>query len=117
MKYFSIILFLAVSLVSFMPSILLIKSVVKTQLSSNDECCKKGNCCTDTNESENNNPCTSGMCNSSQCIFACFLCPINNTPLQINLFESRVDLKPIAVQYNLSEFSAECWQPPKFLIS
>lgn len=120
MRFLSIIVFFSISLVIITPTALWAKFALQSLNVAEESCCESGECCSDQKDEEDQkddyNSCKSGMCNSSQCIFACFLCPINNTPVKILLYQSTSNNKAIADQFSLSDFSAEFWNPPKLVI-
>jgi hypothetical protein len=57
--------------------------------------------------------CCPGMCNPAQCCFCCFLCTVDNKKPEIKIFESNVNKQISDDQFDLSDFSSDCWQPPK----
>lgn len=57
--------------------------------------------------------CCPGMCNPAQCCFCCFLCTVDNKKLEIKIFESINNNQNPDDQFDLSDFSSDCWQPPK----
>lgn len=59
--------------------------------------------------------CCPGMCNPAQCCFCCFLCTVDNKKLEIKVFESNLNKQNSDGQFDLSDFSSDCWQPPKSL--
>jgi hypothetical protein len=57
--------------------------------------------------------CCPGMCNPTTCCFCCFICTVDNKKLEIEFFESN-NKNPLSdEQFALSDFSSDCWQPPK----
>lgn len=57
--------------------------------------------------------CCPGMCSPTQCCFCCFICTVDNKKLEIKVFETNNGNSLSDEQYSLSDFSADCWQPPK----
>lgn len=57
--------------------------------------------------------CCPGMCNPTTCCYCCFMCPVDNKKLEIKVFETNNGNSLSDEQYALSDFSSDCWQPPK----
>ncbi len=57
--------------------------------------------------------CPIGLCNSCQCCYCYFNCPVNDDKIEINVFEKNIEYKFTEGQFDLSDFSSDCWQPPK----
>jgi hypothetical protein len=53
------------------------------------------------------------MCNSCQCCFCYFICPVDNDQIEIRMFESITKGAAQEGQYLLSDFTADLWQPPR----
>ncbi len=75
--------------------------------------CSEKNECEDMNEADE---CPIGMCNSCQCCFCYFNCPVDDEKVEINVFETDIENIPATEQFALAEFSSDCWQPPKFTV-
>ena len=84
-------------------------------------CNKKAECkveCTDTEtkgscEKESADCCPINMCNSCQCCFCCFVCLVENEKIKIQVYQTNIKNNSSADQFILSDFSADCWHPPK----
>jgi hypothetical protein len=72
--------------------------------------CAEENECKDMKESDR---CPIGMCNSCQCCFCYFNCPVENKKIEISVFETSIKNIPSAEQFALPDFISDCWQPPK----
>ena len=74
--------------------------------------CSENNGC----ENTNSDSCPIGMCNSCQCCSCYFNCPVENKEIEIIVFETTIKNTSESRQFALSDFSSDCWQPPKFNI-
>lgn len=73
-------------------------------------------CCAEDEPSKaeaNTDCCPIGMCNSGQCCFCYFNCPVDNEKIEINIFEENLKIKFLSDKFALSDFTSDCWQPPK----
>src|SRR5437868_15496840 len=59
--------------------------------------------------------CPPGMCNNGQCCYAGFVCPLDQTQIEIKIFESSITKNTLSDQYQLSDFISESWQPPELV--
>ncbi|MBP7809809.1 MAG: hypothetical protein KA163_10990 [Bacteroidia bacterium] len=57
--------------------------------------------------------CCPGLCNPSTCCFCCFMCTMDNKKTEIKIFETDINKQNSESQFDLSDFSSDCWQPPK----
>ena len=80
------------------------QSEMKCSLAGENETC-------DMNDME----CCPGMCNPTQCCFCCFICTVDHKKFEIKIFESDSNKHNSDDQYDLSDFSSDCWQPPKMV--
>jgi hypothetical protein len=90
------------------PVSLMVLNTLKTQ-------CKMKCVMAEDNETcaMSNMECCPGTCNPAQCCFCCFLCTVENKKIEIKIFETNTNKQNSDGQFELSDFSSECWQPPK----
>jgi hypothetical protein len=60
-----------------------------------------------------NDCCPIQMCNTCQCCFCYFVCPIDHKKIEIRVFESISKSAAVEDQYLLSDFTSDLWQPPR----
>ncbi len=108
MKQVAHILFLTFFILTVCPSVKAISCNKRTkcfaqQLNSEN----KGSC-----ENENADECPLKMCNACQCCICFSVCPIGDK-LEIRVFQTQIKNTSATNQFILSDFVADCWQPPK----
>ena len=70
--------------------------------SNEDDSCKKDTDC-----------CPIGMCNSCQCCYCYFSCPVDAKKILISVFENGTENNFPAMQFALSEYHPTLLQPPR----
>ena len=63
----------------------------------------------------NDMECCPGLCNPTQCCFCCFICIVDNVKPVVKIYGSGSHTYFSDDQFDLSDFSSDCWQPPKMV--
>ena len=111
MKSISYILLFCFVALTVTPVTVMVYRATKTQCEI--QCCMTEE--TETCDMSDMECCPPGMCNPSTCCFCCFICTVDNKKLEIKIFETNNNNSLSDEQYALSDFSSDCWQPPKMV--
>jgi hypothetical protein len=110
MKLIPILLLPVFAAVLFAPLLSFHKIPVKMICSEQEYCClaeEEPGCSAEDME------CCPPICNPAQCMFCCFVCPVDNKKLTIDFFQVGQVLNRSAGQFCLSEYHSDRFQPPE----
>ena len=107
MKVAVSILLFSFTLILFTP--LAFMRIPSPQLSCETECCEEE----EATDNEDPGCCPLEMCNPSQCVFCCFLCPVTGDKIVVRVFDSAAAAISAEGDLLLSGFATDCWQPPE----
>jgi|GEM_PF-2421852 len=111
MKIIPLILFVSFLAVTMMPLTYIEAPVSQPACEDETVCCMAEEDM--TCDKEDMECCPPGMCNPTQCVFYCFVCPVTNDRIEIKIYDTGIKIYSAAGQFMLSDFTTECWQPPK----
>jgi hypothetical protein len=57
--------------------------------------------------------CPMQMCNSCQCMYCCFACPLTSEKIEIKVFETELTKTTAEKSFILAGYTDDLWQPPK----
>ena len=80
--------------------------------------CETTSCNTEkqnSNTNDDSDGCPFAMCKSCQCCFCCLIFPVEHKKLEIKVYQSSFKNNPSNQQIVLSDYSADCWQPPELI--
>lgn len=66
-----------------------------------------------TCKNDKTNECPVKMCNAGPCCFCCSVCPVENRKIEVKIFCTSIKINLAADQFTVSDFVADCWQPPR----
>lgn len=110
MKLLATILLLTISILTVAPI---------SQIYSTNEQCAEDCCSNDTQNGEEQKGldcCPTGICNPFQICACCVIIPTENICFQFNPYHIEIKNRPTVDKFNLSDFTKDCWQPPKTVV-